>query len=365
MNQDELWMLQAIHLGVEHRYRAGDNPWVGCVIVKDNALVGLGFTTETAHAETNALIAAGSKAKNATLYVSLEPCSHTGRTPPCTRGIIQSGIAQVYISVQDPDTRVNSNGIKQLREAGIKVTTGVSKEAGERALRPYLFQRSKGLAYTLLKAASSLDGRIAAKDGSSQWITNSNARQDVHRLRAESQAILIGRKTALIDQPKLTVRHPTITPKTPPLRVVLDTEGKLPAEGPLLDQNLAPTLLFTGPNCPENTKSLWESRGVSVETIPLSSDGKIDLSAVLKNLASRGVIQVLVEGGSELQSAFLREKHAQALSIYYGNKILGQEGLSLFSSLNVSTLEEAITPKLAHVEQFDDCVRLDFELSCF
>ena len=252
-------MQQALALANQARWHAPPNPWVGCVIVNNKTVIGKGFTQPPgqAHAEVCALREAQEKAQGATLYVTLEPCSHTGRTPPCTQAIIQAGIKKVVIAQMDPDQRVSGKGIIQLQEAGIEVYQGLCQEQAEISLTPYLYQRRTQLPYTLLKAAVSLDGRLAAVDGTSQWISSPEAREAAHLQRAASQAIVIGAKTALNDQPRLTVRHPTVHPRLAPLRVLLDAKGRVPTEGPLFDQTLAPTLVIP----PNNPLESNEKRG--------------------------------------------------------------------------------------------------------
>ena len=219
---DEELMATAGDLAEHARFATPPNPWVGCVIVRDGEIVGRGATEAYPgglHAEAAALLDAGYRARGATAYVTLEPCNHHGSTPPCTEALIDAGVARTVIALEDPDPRVRGTGIARLRAAGIEVVEGVGTDVVARSLAPYLHQRATGRAFALLKTAMSLDGRTAAADGSSQWITGVEARADVQRLRAESQAIVVGPGTARADLPRLTVRGLDDVIVRQPLRV--------------------------------------------------------------------------------------------------------------------------------------------------
>jgi diaminohydroxyphosphoribosylaminopyrimidine deaminase/5-amino-6-(5-phosphoribosylamino)uracil reductase len=249
-NLDEQWMRRALDLAKQARLIAPPNPWVGCVIVKDGKILGEGFTQSpgNSHAEIQALKQAQEKSQGSTLYVTLEPYPHHGRTPPCTEAILKAGVTRVVIATMDPDDHVQGQGIKVLWQAGVQVSYGCLQEEASRLLEPYLFQRTFKRPFIIGKAAISVDGRIAALDGSSQWISTKEARIDAHRLRAESQAIIVGKQTALQDTPSLTVREVEPPPK-PPLRVILTSDGKVP---PL--KSLSPTLIFSTVSCSNQVK---------------------------------------------------------------------------------------------------------------
>lgn len=360
---DEAAMLHAISLGEKARVIAPPNPWVGCVITQDGRIIGEGYTQQNGipHAETVALEAAGTKSKGATVYVSLEPCSHYGRTPPCAKALIQAEVSRVVIALEDPDHRVKGGGIQMLRNAGIKVDVGIESASASQSLEAYLWQRKTGSPFCFAKSAISIDGRIAAVDGSSQWITSPEARLDAHRLRAESQAIMIGIGTALSDKPALTVRHVEKLPAQQPLRVVLDSMGRLLAPCPLLDTSQASTLIFTTDKCPAKIKTIWIKAGIEVIELPYSEENEgIDLHAALKILGKRGIIQVLIEGGSTLIGNMLKQHLINRLALYVGPCILGETGLALFKNVGVKTLDEA--PKLSLINGFriGDCFRLDY-----
>jgi diaminohydroxyphosphoribosylaminopyrimidine deaminase / 5-amino-6-(5-phosphoribosylamino)uracil reductase len=311
--QQLFFMQRAVELGEQGRITAPPNPWVGCVLVKNNKIIGEGYHQRpgTPHAEVNALQNTSENPKGATAYVTLEPCAHQGRVPPCYKALIEAGIKQVVIPFEDPDPHVSGKGIEGLQKAGIEVVIGVGKELCEESLAPYLHHRRTGRPLVHLKIACSLDGKYAAKDGTSQWITNDEARQDAHLLRAQSQAILVGHKTAEQDRPSLTVRYPNV--KASPLRVVL-ADSPLTKEGPLFDPSLGETLVLSGKNLPH----------------------------VLDDLGQRGVLQLFVEGGGEIWTSFLRERLVQRLTLYQGNLMLGGEGKPIFRDLGIATLHEAI-----------------------
>lgn len=354
------YMKQAIDLSEQARFISPPNPWVGCVIVKDHHIVGRGFTQPPgqSHAEIGAIHQAQDHAKGATLYVTLEPCCHFGRTPPCTDAIIRAGIRSVYLAQLDPDSRVRGKGVDLLRKAGLEVHVGTCEKEAHQALAPYLYHRQKGIPYTVIKTAISLDGRTAAPDGTSQWITSEEARHDVHRLRAESQAIIIGSGTALKDLPKLTVRHESISLTNQPLRVLLDTNGRVPAVGPLFDKTLAPTLIFTSQNCSPTRRQEWEKAGAEVLIIPASK--KLCLTSAWEVLGQRHILQALVEGGATLQSALMQAGCFDKLCVYVGSLLLGSEGLPCFTG-SIRSLSEALRLTLNGSKQLGNTIRLDYE----
>lgn len=357
--QQQFFMRQALKVGQRGRRLAPSNPWVGCVIVQGSKVVGEGHHEGpgTAHAEVRALEQAGSLAKGATVYVTLEPCSHTGRTPPCVNALIQAKVAHVVIPFEDPDSKVAGRGVAALRQAGIEVTIGCCVEEAKEELAPYLLHRSRKLPYVVLKAAPSLDGRMALQEGSSQWITGEEARANAHGLRADSSAILIGAETALKDRPKLTVRG--IEPFRPPLRVLLDGRGRVPAEGPLFDEE-APLLIFTTESAPIERREQWRRAGATVEVLGLGP--QIPLKDLLKNLGERPILQLLVEGGPHLLTQFLKERLAQRMILYMGNVFLGKEGIPLFQEA-ICTMDAAPRFSLLAVQRLGKDLRLDYSLN--
>jgi diaminohydroxyphosphoribosylaminopyrimidine deaminase / 5-amino-6-(5-phosphoribosylamino)uracil reductase len=363
--KDYSYMQQALGLAEQARWQAPPNPWVGCVIVNNNQIVGMGFTQPPgqAHAEVVALNKAQEKAQGATLYVTLEPCSHMGRTPPCTQAIIQAGIKKVIIAQTDPDKRVNGQGVKQLQQAGIELLQGLCQEQVEVSLLPYLYQRRTHLPYTVLKAAISLDGRLAAPDGTSQWISSPEARQEAHFQRASSQAIVIGAQTALNDQPRLTVRHETVHPRLAPLRVLLDAKGRVPPHGPLFDQTLAPTLVITTEQASSDQRKKWEKEHIEVVTVKASSQG-VDLKETWELLGKRSILQVLVEGGGTLLSELIKHHLCQELSLHVGNCLLGIQGFPLYNEI-VPTLNAAPRFILMNHKKLGQSIQINYKINSF
>lgn len=350
---DNYWMRMAIAQSEKARLLSPPNPWVGSVIVKNETCVGKGFTQAPGghHAEIVALQEAKEKAKDATLYVTLEPCSHWGRTPPCVDALIQAGLKKVVIGIEDPDIQVKGNGIKKLMQAGIEVTIGVENEQIEQSLEPYLFHRKYNRPFCILKTAISIDGRIAAQDGTSQWITDTVAREDVHRLRAHCQGILVGAGSATKDQPQLTVRHPTLKPHVEPLRIVCNASGSLESIGPLFETTSHPTLIFTSFTCPTQRIEEWQKFGVEVHQVP-DQESKLDLETILSYLAGKGILQLLVEGGPTIQENFFKQNLVQEWHIYTGNCLLGVTGIPLFPTYQVDTIKNC--PRM----RLKECIQL-------
>jgi diaminohydroxyphosphoribosylaminopyrimidine deaminase/5-amino-6-(5-phosphoribosylamino)uracil reductase len=362
---DEAAMAEAVALGERGRLTAAPNPWVGSVIVgAGGEVVGRGFHRRAGepHAEVGALAEAGDRARGATAYVTLEPCAHQGRTPPCAPALVDAGVSRVVVAVLDPDERVAGRGIDVLRAAGVSVEVGAGAEAAARSLGPYLHHRRTGRPVCLLKTAASLDGRTAAADGTSQWITGPEARADAHGLRAESGAVVVGAGTALADRPSLTFRNldfeAGLTPAQP-LRVLLDAAGRVPATGPLFDLGVAPTLVLTTSAADPETRRGWEEAGADVEEIP--SAGGVDLGIALDVLGRRGILQAMVEGGATLHGALLRAGLADRLVVYAGGVVLGSEGLPLFGGPGPASLSEASRWRLTGVRALGVDARLDWE----
>lgn len=357
------FMRRAMALAEKARFHAPPNPWVGCVLVKDNQIIGEGFTLPPgqSHAEICALNQARDKTENAILYVTLEPCAHTGRTPPCVNSIIQSKIREVYVGIPDPDDRVSGKGINLLKEAGIKVIVGICEQEIKTQLTPYLYHRHHNLPFTILKTATSLDGRIAAIDYSSKWITSLKSRQDVHRQRALSQAIVIGSGTALKDSPQLTVRLAEHESIKQPLRVLLDSKGRVPASGPLFDLQQAPTLVITSSSCSLERQKEWKETGAEVAMVSSSSQG-INLEEAWNLLGKRSILQVLVEGGATLQNALLETSLVNRWIIYVGSILIGSNGYPFYQKEHAN-IQQAQKLLLQSVQQFDDSLRLEYEIS--
>jgi diaminohydroxyphosphoribosylaminopyrimidine deaminase / 5-amino-6-(5-phosphoribosylamino)uracil reductase len=355
-------MARAIALGAAARRHTPPWPWVGCVVVRDGDVVGEGATGPFRtgdHAEVAALRSAGAAARGATAVVTLEPCDHHGNTPPCTGALLDAGVGRVVVACDDPDDRVAGRGIARLRDAGVTVDVGIGVDAAAASLAPYLHHRRTGRPLTILKTATSLDARIAAADGTSRWITGAAARRDVHRLRAESQAIVVGAGTALADDPTLTVRDAPAGGARP-WRVLVDGTGRVPATGPLFDADLGPTLVCTSDRAPRDVRAAWERSGARVEV--LGGREPVDPGAVLDLLGALGVLQVLLEGGAALHARFLEAGVVDQIVTYVAPTLLGGSALAGYGVGGPPTIDDAPRMALRDVVRLGDDVRLTYDL---
>ena len=315
-------MTEAIREGEKARFHAPPNPWVGAVVVRDGVIIAAGHTQVPgeSHAEVEALRHAGELARGATMVVTLEPCCHVGRTGPCVEALIEAGIIRVIVGSLDPDPRVAGRGVVALRDAGVAVEVGVEIEAVRTQLAAYLWHRVTGRPYVVLKVAATLDGVVAMADGSSQWITSEDARRDAHLLRAQSQAILVGANTVRLDNPALTARLGDVTLE--PLRVVLG-------------------------HAPE---------GARVHPC-LEREG--DLGAVLDELGEHDILQVLVEGGATVASAFLEAGLVNHVVWYAAPAFSGRGALARLSTPGIDALHRA---RFTDVRRVGEDVRMDLEV---
>ncbi|HEV7526713.1 MAG TPA: bifunctional diaminohydroxyphosphoribosylaminopyrimidine deaminase/5-amino-6-(5-phosphoribosylamino)uracil reductase RibD [Acidimicrobiia bacterium] len=364
--RDDELMRRAIALARAARRHTAPWPSVGCVLVSAGGeIVGEGATgpyPTGPHAEVAALRVAGERARGATAYCTLEPCNHHGNTPPCTDALIDAGVARVVVAVGDPDERVAGRGYARLRDAHVDVLTGVGTDEAERDLAPYLHHRRTGRAFVVAKLALSLDGRVAAADGSSQWITSPEARADAHELRADSQAIVVGAGTARADRPTLTVRDVAVAPARSPLRVVLDARGRVPADGPLFDLDLAPTFVVTTEAARPGAVDAWRAAGAKVEVVAPGAGGRgVDLDATFALLGREGVLQALVEGGGQLIGAIVEGGHAERVVAYVAPVLLGVDGVPGFALPGPRSIDDAIRWNIAAVARVGDDVRLELE----
>ncbi|CAE7477260.1 ribD [Symbiodinium natans] len=363
-------MLRALKLGEQGRRITAPNPWVGAIVVgADGTVLGEGFHKGPGcpHAEVEAFRDAEAKGvtdfSGATIFSTLEPC-HRGpgkRTPPCDELVVSKKVKRCVIGHVDPDERFGGAGVQFIRDAGIQVDVGIAEDPIRRSFRSYLHHRRTGRPYVVLKIATSLDGRVACQDKTSQWITQAPARQDAHRLRAESQAVLVGSGTALADRPSLTVRlEGEPAPAKPPMRVVLDSRGQV-TEGPLMDTATAPTLIFTSrERCSELAKKRWQECGVEVHEVPLVGE-HLDLDAVLAALGARGVLQLMVEGGAVLQGQLLHLNLVQELRVYFGATLLGSSAQAWAQTPLTSTIKEARFWTLRDLRRVGNDVCLEYE----
>lgn len=344
------------------------NPRVGCVLVQDEQIVGEGWheAPGEVHAEVAALAAAGSKAKGATAFVTLEPCAHHGRTGPCSSALIQAGVREVIIAVLDPNPEVAGKGVRDLEAAGIPVYHLAAAEAEARALNQgYFSRRELGLPRVIIKLAMSLDGRTAMADGESKWITGSDARADVQRLRLQSSAIITGINTVLQDDPSLTVRpdelnlEPNATAdnrlllQRQPLRVILDSQLRTPGTARLTDVD-GEFVVFTSAN---NQSEALDS--ACIRRVPGTAPGGVDLRSVLESLAAEFECNdVLVEAGPALSAAFLRAGLVDELVVYVAPKLLGSDAKPLMAIAGLESLADAIDLNWQDVQQIGADLRL-------
>ena len=322
--EDEKWMGAALERGAGGT--PSPNPHVGAVVVANGVVVGSGHHERAGeeHAELGALREPGARAKGATLYVTLEPCNHQGRTPPCTEAVVAAKLARVVISCRDPNPHVTGGGVERLRAAGLQVDVGCREAEGRRLIAPWTKFVTTGMPYVTLKQGLSLDGRIASRSGASKWVTGPEARARVHVLRAQNDAVVIGIGTALADDPRLTVRD---APGPSPLRVVFDTKLRLPLTGQLVQSaREVPTWVVCTTDAPSSAEEQLVERGVEVLRAPASAEGRIDPIAALRLLAARGIVAAMIEGGAELAGSALAGGVVDELHAFIGPILLGPRG---------------------------------------
>jgi diaminohydroxyphosphoribosylaminopyrimidine deaminase/5-amino-6-(5-phosphoribosylamino)uracil reductase len=357
---DEAMMRRALALAERGRGLVSPNPLVGAVVVRQDRVVGEGWHDGPGnpHAEIHALRAAGDVAHGATLYVTLEPCDHHGRTPPCTNAILEAGIARVVAAACDPNPIVDGRGFERLRRAGVEVASGVLEAEAERLNEAFAKHVRTGLPLVVLKMAATLDGKVAARDGSSRWITGEEARAEVHRMRAAADAILVGAGTILADDPSLTVRDPDYRGH-PVLRVLVDARGRVPATAKLFSDQ-APTLVVTTEASPEERRGEWAQAGADVVVFDYATKGGVSLDALFAHLGKRDVQLVLVEGGPTLAWSAVRDGLVDKLVLFLAPKlvggagapgILGGEGLApIAEALDVEIVDVALVGRDIKVE---------------
>lgn len=325
MDADEKYMWLALDLARQGTGRTSPNPMVGAVIVKDGEIIGTGYHEGAGrpHAEVNALEVAGERARGATLYVNLEPCVHQGRTPPCTEKIIAAGLRKVVVSMVDPNPLVGGRGIEELSRAGLKVKTGVLEEKAHKLNEVFVKYITTGLPFILMKTAMSLDGKTATREGYSRWISSERSREHVHRVRDQVDAIMVGVGTVLKDNPRLTTRLEGQGEVRNPVRVIVDSQGRLP-----LDCRVArtaggiPTILAVTEKAPR--EKIQELKGLGVEVfMEQGRQGQVDLGALMKYLGEKEITSVLVEGGSTLNFSLLQEGLPDKVMFYIAPLVIG------------------------------------------
>jgi diaminohydroxyphosphoribosylaminopyrimidine deaminase/5-amino-6-(5-phosphoribosylamino)uracil reductase len=337
---DIQYMRRALKLAGRGLGKVSPNPMVGAVIVKGGRIIGEGYHHAFGkdHAEVDALKHARKDVSGATLYVTLEPCLHFGKTPPCTDAIIKNKIAKVVIAMLDPDKHMCGESVKLLNENGIKTEVGICEDEARALNEQYIKHRTTGLPYVTLKWAQTLDGRIATAAGSSRWIASPPSLKLAHTLRAEHDAIMAGINNVLLDDPELTTR---LVKGRNPLRVILDSKLRIPPDAKVLqDQDKARTIIAATPAAPKDKLAALQVLGIEVLSIPADAGGHVDLKKLLKTLGERNISSLLVEGGGEVHTSFLRLGLADKLVVIIAPKILGT-GRDAVRDLNITDLSKA------------------------
>jgi diaminohydroxyphosphoribosylaminopyrimidine deaminase/5-amino-6-(5-phosphoribosylamino)uracil reductase len=354
-SHDEMWMRRALTLAERGRGYVEPNPLVGAVLVRDGHLVGEGWHQRfgEAHAEVHALAAAGMHARGATLYVTLEPCCHHGKTPPCTTAIIEAGTARVVAAMADPFPRVSGQGAALLRAAGMVVELGLCETDARHLNAPYLKLLGTGRPYVHAKWAMTLDGKIATRSGDSKWISGEGSRRKVHELRGRMDAIVVGIGTALADDPLLTARPPG--PRTA-TRVVLDSRARLPLTAQLsTTARQAPTLVVVGKNADSARRQGLEAAGCKVLQLP---DECVSVAALLDELGRCRCTNLLVEGGAEVLGSFLDARAIDEAHVFVASKLVGGAGKSPFAGCGIERVADALQFSQQRIEPIDGDVYL-------
>lgn len=342
-------MRRALALARRGVGKTAPNPAVGCVVVRDGKVVGRGWHKKagTPHAEVHALNQAGELARGADVYVTLEPCAHYGKTPPCANALIAAGVARVWVGMVDPNPLVAGGGIRMLEDAGIEVESGILEEECRELNRPFIKWIQTRLPYVVLKSALTLDGMTATAAGDSRWVTSDRARQEVHRLRGRLDAIMVGVGTVVSDDPLLTCRLPG---GKDPLRVVVDSTLRIPLHAALFGvRSAARTVVATC--CRDQGRiAAVAARGAEVLGC-IEKDGRVDLEDLLRRLGQMGVQSILLEGGAHLAGAALRAGLIDRLMVFIAPKLVGGVGMGLFAGAGVGLMKDAIRLEDVRVQQ--------------
>jgi len=358
------YMRRALILARKGIGKTGPNPAVGCVIVRDGAIVGEGWHKRagTPHAEVHALAGAGDAARDADVYVTLEPCAHFGKTPPCAEALIEAGVGRVFAGMVDPNPRVRGRGLDRLRAAGISAVAGILEDACREVNEPFIKHVTTGLPFVVLKSALTMDGKSATSIGDARWITNERSRRFVHKLRSQVDAIMVGVGTVIADDPELTCRIPG---GKDPLRVVVDSKLRVPLNARLFHlQSRAKTLVasVTG-----DKSKIVGIRDLGADVLLCrEKDGRVDLHDLMARLGAMNVQSLLLEGGSTLAGEALRLGLIDKALIFYAPKLLGGEGPGLFAGCGVKRMEDAIRLKKVTIARFGEDLLIQGypELSC-
>lgn len=353
---DIYYMNLALNLAKGTLGQTSPNPVVGAVLVKENQIVGMGAHMKAgeAHAEVHAIQMAGIKAKGATLYVTLEPCSHFGKTPPCSDLVIRTGIKKVFVATTDPNPQVAGTGIERIRKAGIEVHLGLLQEEARELNKVFFYNIRTGLPFVTLKSAISLDGKTATVTGESKWITGEEARNDVHQYRHQHDAILVGVNTLIKDNPTLTTR--LASGGKNPVRIILDTHLRTPKNANVIIDHLARTWIITAETTNSNLVS--EYRELGIEIIKLSGE-HISIHEMLKVIAEKGITSLFVEGGSEVHGSFLKEHAFQQVITYIAPKLIGgKQAPTSFGGEGIEKMTEIMSLKIKEVAMVGDDIKI-------
>jgi diaminohydroxyphosphoribosylaminopyrimidine deaminase / 5-amino-6-(5-phosphoribosylamino)uracil reductase len=360
---DDQYMVRALELARKGLFTADPNPCVGSVVVKDGRIVGEGWHRRAggAHAEVEALEMAGESARGATVYVTLEPCCHYGKTPPCTEKLIQLGVKRVVAAMEDPNPRVAGQGFKALAEAGIETRHGVLEAAAKELNRGFCRRMRTGRPFVVSKLAMSLDARTALSSGESQWITGESARRDVHWMRARSSAVMTGIGTVLADDPRMSARVDVPPDQlVQPLRVVLDSRLRIPVTAKIAEGSPAPLVLTVSRDRAKIRR--LENAGFGVAVLAQNPRGQLDLSAVMEYLGGIGVNQLMVEAGATLNGALLAEGLVDEWVVYQSPCVLGDQGRALVRLRGIEKMSDRYRLRLLDVRAVGADLRLRYRI---
>ncbi|OMF35210.1 riboflavin biosynthesis protein RibD [Paenibacillus sp. FSL H8-0548] len=354
---DEYYMSLALDMAAKATGQTGINPVVGCVVVKDGRILGIGTHLKrgTGHAEVHALQMAGEEAEGSTVYVTLEPCSHFGKTPPCCERIIAAKAARVVVASGDPNPEVSGRGIARLREEGIEVTVGVFEQRSEQMNEKFNKYITTKLPFVTLKTASTLDGKIASRTGDSRWVTGTAAREQVHTLRHQHEAIMVGIGTVLADDPLLNTR--ASVPAIDPVRIIVDSQLRLPLDARVVTDRTVRTIVLTSGQASEEHKQALEAKGIEVVTC--GSGEKVDLSIGMIKLGELEIGSILLEGGGKLNGAMLEAGLIDKIVLYYAAKIIGGANApGTFTFSGFEKMADAIQLERVSVEMAGEDIRV-------
>ena len=359
MTTDEKYMQLALDLAASARGNTNPNPLVGAVIVKDGIIVGTGLHRKAGepHAEVHAFRMAGEHAKGATLYVTLEPCSHYGKTPPCANLVKESEVKRVVVAMQDPNPAVAGRGIQLLRNAGIEVAVGVLVEQAQRLNERFIHNMLTKRPFIISKYAMTLDGKIATHTGHSKWVTGEAARQDVHHIRHQVDGILVGAGTVIADNPSLTTRLPEGYGKNP-VRIIMDSTLRIPAHAHVLDVKEADTIIVCDEDASLERITALQEQGITVMKVRRNQQGLM-IDDMLEKLYQYGITDILVEGGSTVNASFLQQGAIDKFVIYIAPKVLGGKlSLTPFAGPNPLTMDASWDVEVASFEKIGQDLRI-------